>query len=292
MRPRQAQGSPLKKAVVFSAVAHLALLLTLTALPEIRNPFAEKPIRIDVTWVELPKGSSDDIGLGLKKAEQLPLSTIEEQKKLFQPEAPQQQTLKPELTAPPQPKTEEKTAEKKPDARPQVDTSKMTKETPGAKPVQRTPKTDRKIADALAKIDKQLAGRQIVPESGQVDKNMDGYKYGTSDKPLRVLPSDPEYLKYQAMVRAKIIRAWIVPTVYSSETGARYNARLEVIINTDGEVVSTRWSKASGNASFDQSAVRAVRNASPLPRPPERLAWEAYNEGFLVEFDPRMKPQY
>lgn len=291
MRPRQAQGFPLKKAVVFSTVAHIALLVTLTALPEIHLPFLEKPIRIDVTWVELPKGSSDEIGLGLKKAEGLPKSTIEEQKKLFQPEAPQQQTLKPELTAPPA-KPEEKTAEKKPDARPQVDTSKMTKETPGAKPVPRTAKSDRKIADALAKIDKQLSGRQIVPESGQVDKNMDGYKYGTSDKPLRVLPSDPEYLKYQAMVRAKIIRAWIVPTVYSSETGARYNARLEVSINVDGEVVSTRWSRASGNSSFDQSAIRAVRNASPLPKPPERMAWEAYNEGFLVEFDPRMKPQY
>lgn len=246
-------------------------------------------MRIDVMWVELPKGTSDEIGLGLKKSEGLPKSTIEEQKKLFQPEPVQQQTLKPDLKAPPDTKPEDKTA-KKPEPRPQIDTSKMTRQVPGAKPAPKNSAADRKIRDALAKIDKQLSGRQIVPESGQVPGNQDGYKYGTSNKPLRVSPSDPEYLKYQAMVRAKIIRSWIVPTVYTGE-GGRYRVRLEVMINNDGDVVSTRWAQRSGNPSFDQSAMRAIRNASPFPRPPDRLAWEAYNEGFLVEFDPRMKPQ-
>ena len=288
---RQSKERPLGKAVVFSVIAHALVLVAFIAMPSMRFPFKEKPIRIDVAWVELPKGSSDDIGLGLKQAQNLPRSTIEEQKKLFQPEAPQQQTLKPQLTAPADAKPVEKPPEAKNQPRPQIDTSKMIKETPGAKPLPKENKTDKQIKNALAMIDKQLAGRQIVPESSQVSKNEDGYKYGTGDKPLKVPPSDPEYLKYQAMVRAKIIRAWIVPTVYSGETG-RYSAQLEVLINDDGEVVSTRWSKTSGNASFDQSAVRAVKNASPFPKPPDRLAWEAYNEGFLIEFDPRMKPQY
>lgn len=263
------------------------ILISFTVAPGLKLPFGEKPIKIDVMWVELPKGTSDDIGMGIKKAEGLPKSTIEEQEKLFQPEKTEQQTLKPELKAPPPEKQPELKA--KPSPRPQIDTPKM--QTPGktgkveAKPVGRT---DRKIANALAKIDKELSGRQIVPESGQVAKGTDGYKYGTSNKPLRVPPSDPEYLKYQAMVRAKIIREWIPPVMGEG----RANARLEVLINMDGEVVSVRWERQSGNASFDQSAARAVRKASPFPRPPDRLAWEAYNEGFLVEFDPRMKPSY
>lgn len=289
MRPGQSNSYGYKTAVIISALVHAAVLVAMMVIPDIGLPFFEKPVRIDVMWVELPRGSSDDIGLGLKEAQGLPKSTIEEQKKIFQPE-PAQQSLKPELTAPPEAKVAEKPPPKQ-EARPQIDTSKMIKETPGAKPAPKVSKTDRQIKSALAMIDKQLSGRQIVPESSQVGKNNDGYKYGTSDKPLRVMPSDPEYIKYQAMVRAKIIRAWIVPTVYSSE-GGRYSARLEVSINNDGEVISTRMSKPSGNASFDQSAVRAVRNASPLPKPPDRLAWEAYNEGFLVEFDPRLKPQY
>lgn len=289
MRIRPSQDSKFKTAIVLSGIIHLVLFVTLSIAPGISLPFKEKPLRIDVTWVELPKGTSEDIGLGLKKAEGLPKSTIEEQRQQFQPEPVKQQTLKPELTAPPDVKQEPRPIGKKPEQRPQIDTSKMIRQVPGAKPIVKGSPADRKIRDALAKIDKQLSGRQITPESGQVEAGQDGYKYGTSNKPLRVSPSDPEYLKYQAMVRAKIIRAWIVPNVYSLDTGARYSARLEVVINDSGEVVSTHWAKSSGNSSFDQSAIRAVRNASPFPRPPERLAWEAYNEGFLVEFDPRMK---
>lgn len=242
-------------------------------------------------WVELPKGTSDDIGMGIKDAQGLPKSTIEEQKNLFQPESTAQQTLSPELKEPPKPSMVEPAQKEKPEPRPTIDTSKMRIAEKGAKPAPPTSKTDRKIKDALAMIDKQLMGRQVVPEAGQVASDNNGYKYGTSDKPLRVSPSDPEYLKYQAMVRAKIIREWIVPTSYTNDVGKNYSSTVEVMINMDGEVVSVRWAKKSANPSFDQSALRAVKKASPFPKPPDRLAWEAYNEGFLVEFDARLKPQ-
>jgi outer membrane biosynthesis protein TonB len=45
--------------------------------------------------------------------------------------------------------------------------------------------------------------------------------------------------------------------------------------------------RRSGNGSVDDSALRAIQRASPFPVPPEELKWEALNEGFLVEFDPR-----
>ena len=130
-----------------------------------------------------------------------------------------------------------------------------------------------------------------MPEASQIKEDQDGYKYGTGNKPLKVAPSDPEYVKYQAMIRHKIIRQWIVPLKFT-EVGQGLNARLEVMINMDGEVVSVIWSSPSGNASYDQSAIRAVKKASPFPKPPDRLAWEAYNEGFLIEFDPSLKMRY
>lgn len=293
MKQRPSNGSPLRKPVIFSAIVHLIVFITLFAVPGLRLPLREKPLKVDVMWVELPRGTSDDIGLGLKKSEGLPKSTIEEQKKLFQPEQPEQETLKPAVKAPVEKPVEKKPEKKaKPEKRPAIDTSKMTIAKKGAKEIvgKPAPKADRKIKDALAMIDKELSGRQVVPEAGQVEGS-DGYKYGTSDKPLRVSPSDPEYLKYQAMVRARIIREWIVPSIYADDIGKRLSSRIEVMINMDGDVVSTRWISKSGNASFDQSAMRAVRKASPFPRPPDRLAWEAYNEGFLVEFDPRLKPR-
>lgn len=153
------------------------------------------------------------------------------------------------------------------------------------KPIRRRrrTKTDRKISDALASIDKSLADRG-APTGGSGY----GYKYGTGTAPVRVSPTDPTYIKYQALVRAKIIRNWTVPKTFAS-SGTKASAQLIVMINMNGSVVSVRWAKRSGIEAFDESARRAVNTASPLPKPPERLAWETYNEGFLIAFDARVK---
>ncbi|MFH1829204.1 MAG: TonB family protein [Pseudomonadota bacterium] len=268
----------LRRAIVISAIAHVAIYALFTAAPGLRTPLYEKPIR--VTWVELPKGTSDEIGLGIKETKTLPKTTLEEQKKL----------LEPKQTALEAKKEKTELAKKEmPEPRPKMTLPDKTKvrraETPRPKPV------SNKMAQALAKIDKQLAERSAVPEAAQIGVSGEGYKYGTGTKPLKSLPSDPEYLKYQAQVRWKIMREWIVPAKFTEE-GSRLNARIEVMINMDGDVVSVRWASRSGNASFDQSALRAVKKASPFPKPPDKLAWEAYNEGFLVDFDPRIKAKY
>jgi len=250
----------------------MVIVIMMIISPTFRLPLRERPMRI--MWVELPKGTSDEIGLGIKKAKGLPKTTLEDQKKLAEPEQ------KP-LT----PKTKKMTA---------TDQKKIIEERPKMKlPDKKVRRARRpsKIQSALAKIDRQLKTRSAVPESAQVKVNQEGYKYGTGNKPLKALPSNPEYLKYQARVRWKIMREWIVPVKYT-EGGQGYNAKVEVMINMDGDVVSVRWASRSGNASFDQSALRAVKKASPFPKPPDMLAWEAYNEGFLVEFDPRIKARY
>lgn len=249
----------LYRPIIYSAVIHVMALFAFILLPGVRLPLHEKPIRVDMLWVELPRGVSEDIGLGMRKAKGLPKSTIEEQRRLLE-----QKPLEPVMR---EPVTKIK---KRPKRRPKV----------------RERAIDRRIRRALAKID-----RKIVPEAAQIKEGEEGYKYGTGVTPLRVAPTDPEYLKYQAMVRAKIIREWVIPLKYIEEKG-EYNARLIVMINLDGYVVSIRWDKPSGDATFDQSAVRAVKKASPFPKPLDRLAWEAYNEGFLVEFDPRLKPRF
>lgn len=155
-----------------------------------------------------------------------------------------------------------------------------------SKPVQRRTRkptqTDRKITDALASIDKTLADRGAPPP------DVYGYKYGTGTEPVRVSPTDPMYIKYQALVRTKIVRNWVVPDGFAS-AGATANAQLIVMINTEGEVSSVRWAKRSGSEAFDESAKRAVEKSSPLPKPPEKLAWETYNEGFLISFDARVR---
>lgn len=280
---RQVPAHPykLRRAVVISAIAHLFFFILFAAAPKLQTPLQERPMR--VTWVELPKGTSDEIGLGIKESKGLPKTTLADQKKLYEPEVPEQTPL--EATK----KKVAKLEEQKPEPRPKMTIPPKAKVRRAEVP-RRAPK-NKKIRDALAKIDKQLAERSAVPEAAQVKANAEGYKYGTGDKPLKAMPSNPEYLKYQAQVRWKIMREWIVPIKFTEE-GSRLNARLEVMINLDGDVVSIRWASRSGNASFDQSAIRAVKKASPFPKPPDSLAWEAYNEGFLVEFDPRIKAKY
>ena len=278
-------SNSLRRPVVFSAIIHIAIILFLIYAPQIGLQFsANRHIKKSTIWVELPRGTSDEIGMGMKKAKSLPKSTIEEQKKLFQPKSPKQESLKPKMTAPPASKKTKKgnTISK----RPKISAKTTRKNKP------RISTMNRKMRDALAKIDKELKGRTIVPESAQIKADQNGYKYGTGTKPLKVLPSDPEYIKYQAMVRTKIIREWIVPLKFMESTDSHYSARLSVMIDVNGNVISIGWEGPSGNATFDQSAVRAIKKASPFPKPPDRLAWEAYHEGFLVEFDPRLKSRY
>lgn len=214
-----------------------------------------------VIWVQIPKGVSEEIDLKMKEAESLPETTIQEQK---------------EWLKKPQEAKEKKTAAPAP-------------EKPTPRPVQREPKPKPKPLTAeqkaLAALEKRM---KAPPEAAQVPEKGEGFKYGTAMEPLRVPPSDPEYIAYQAKVRHKIIEEWILPLAYlEGESPPR--ARMVVQINPAGEIVSQSWEEKSGNAAFDASCERAITRASPLPIPPERLKWEAYNEGFLVEFDPSLK---
>ena len=284
-----------RPAIFKSTLVHACVFLLIAISPGFDLPLKEEPL--DVVWVEIPKGTSDEIGWGIGETKGLPGTTIEQQKQLPAEQVPMEAVLK----EPEKPEVAEKPA-KKPTIQKSV-TAKPRMTYPSKRAPRRQrgkTKTDRKIAGALAMIDRSLAsrsaapesaqmgGRGAAPESAQMGGRGDGYKYGTGDRPLRVPPSDPEYLKYQAQVRAKIIGNWIIPERFASE-GKSANARLIVLINMNGEVISTRWSKKSDIPSFDNSAKRAVDRSSPFPKPPQRLAWETYNEGFLIEFDARAR---
>ena len=250
----------ISRPIFYSAIAHILFIIIFSFAPSLRWPFSHRPL--EMVWVELPRGTSEDIGTGMKESKDLPKSTIQEQKELLKPK---EEPKKPEMVEP---------SKKK--APPQE--KKLTPE-------------QKKMKDALAKIDRQLKKRVIQPEAAQLGSTGEGYKYGTSNQPLRVSIDDPEYVKYQAMIRSKIIQEWIVPMKYSElPTEVRPKARIIVMINEDGEVVSTQWEQRSTDQSFNSSCVRAVQRASPFDVPPNRLKWEAYNEGFLIEFDPRLKP--
>lgn len=244
----------LKKPLLFSLFLHFFCFTFIFFIHKL--PFLEP--RTKVVWVELPKGTSEEIDLKIREAKSLPETTIKEQKEwLKKPEEVKKGKPKPEL---PPIQQEAKPTHKK--------------------------KTD--VEKALAALEKR---KVAPPEVAQVKEKGEGFKYGTGTEPLRVPPTDPEYLAYQAKVRYKIIQEWILPLAYL-EGESKPRARLVVYISENGEITSTGWDSRSGNPAFDSSCERSVVRASPLPIPPERLKWEAYNEGFLVEFDPSLRGRY
>lgn len=215
--------------------------------------------KVKVVWVNLPRGVSPLPETNIAETKELPKTTIQEQKEVA-----------------------EKKEEKKPEQKQltQPDKSKKTPK-PAAKP---KPKEKTAVEKAMAALEKKV----VRPEAAQLPQSGEGFKYGTSDQAIRVPATDAEYIAYQAEVRHKIIQEWIVPLAYLEGTRPP-RAKIVVQINQQGEVTYQEWQEHSGNAAFDTSCLRAVQRASPLPLPPERLKWEATNEGFLVEFDPSLK---
>lgn len=253
--------SPLQRYLYWSLGLHVGLALVLVITPSFfgkKHRFSQEK----VVWVNVPYGTSDTLGSPLKKSEGLPKTTIQEQKDAMQAARSGQKKSSMTYTPP-------KTAEKK--------------EAPSVPKREGQPRS--RIDDALARMQKKVAMKEAPPEAAQVpDTQPGGFTFG-SRTGTYVSPDDPEYVLYQAKIRKRIMDQWILPMKYA-EGGMGLICRIVVHMNERGEVVETEWERKSGNPSFDLSALRAVEKASPLDIPPERLKYEVYNEGFIVEFKP------
>lgn len=227
-----------------------------------------KKIETKVVWIEIPKGASEEIDLKIKESLGLPKTTIKEQK----------EALKKEMDEKAKPEKKEMVVKQKPKQ--------------ALRPIQPEPrpkhlKLQKEKKDWEKALDKLAKAKPAPPEAAQVKDKGEGFKYGTGLEPVRVPINDPEYVAYQAKVRYKILDEWILPLTYLEGTNPP-KARLVIFINKEGLIVEQEWEVQSGNPAFDSSCKRAIVRASPLPIPPPRLEWEAYNEGFLVEFDPTL----
>jgi len=72
---------------------------------------------------------------------------------------------------------------------------------------------------------------------------------------------------YQAELQAKITNAWNIPP-----QSKNLHAELFLIIDRTGNVEQSRLVQGSGNALFDESLQRAIKQAQPLPALPEDYA--------------------
>lgn len=91
--------------------------------------------------------------------------------------------------------------------------------------------------------------------------------------------SDPSYTKYRTEVREKIVMNWIPGNECSND-----KIRVHAIIDQNGNVTKAELVDKSLNGKCAQLALNAVTKSSPLPVPPGKLESEAFDEGFIIDF--------
>ncbi len=86
---------------------------------------------------------------------------------------------------------------------------------------------------------------------------------------------------YGDRVKETISRNWVFSEAIKAQG---LETRLMVVVNRDGSIVDLRVEKTSGNAIFDESAVRAVRKSAPLPPLPQVISYPRVEIG--IRFSP------
>ena len=91
----------------------------------------------------------------------------------------------------------------------------------------------------------------------------------------------PEFFAYLRILERHIKDGW---RWYDDTTPLR--VQIEFEIAPDGIVSGIRIAASSGSAKFDDSVLRAIKKASPVPPPPPSV-YEQYFKSVRMTFDPQ-----
>lgn len=259
--------SPFRKYLLTSGFVHTLVILFVAWGP--LNTFQKPLFENKVTWVNLPLGAGDTLKAGLAQSADLPKTTVQEQEKV-NPPAPVVKKKAPAVKLPP--KTNKKEVKKLPPKK--LSPEEQAREDMIAKVLARA-KTD-------AAQQRATPSRVAPPEAAQIqDSSEGGVPFGNLSGQT-VSRQDPEYLIYQARIRARIMKEWILPVTLQDSL---LTCEVLVLINERGDVIEKTLKTRSGSEALDLSALRAIERATPLDIPPPRLQYEAFTEGFLIEFN-------
>ena len=83
-------------------------------------------------------------------------------------------------------------------------------------------------------------------------------------------PSNIKFRAYYDRIWAQIRSSWVLPEGVTSRVSLVTDIRIRIAPN--GEIEQSWIEKKSGNDYYDQSALRAIRKANPLPPLPDELS--------------------
>ena len=318
MTPRKPGGSrerqddnSLSRMVVLSAVLHL-IVMTAIVITAIRSRSGQTPqVAYTVALVD-PAALGTNLppsGGGEKPAppraqsapavKEPPLAKKEEPK--AHPQAKEKEAVKlpdkekPAEKPPPKPEAEKKVEEKKPEAKkPEVKPQPQQ----AAKPEEKKPQpTKAETPPSAEERDKQIANaiEKIKGKVQSKDKDSPGHQSGGSPAPVNgsgpiTLSGAPgpggsgivrglEFIMYTEQVKRRVKESWIV-----TEKKPGLTATVRFGVQPDGEVFAIELVKRSGDRAFDESVVRAVNKANPLPPPPQTYQQEFATQKVEVTF--------
>jgi TonB family protein len=131
-------------------------------------------------------------------------------------------------------------------------------------------KTDKSLEELLAEMrGSDTKAPAPAPSAGEaVDTAVapsPGASSGSGD------PLSPEEMAWHALVKRKMRGIWIVPPGFRTQALV---TRVVVSLDAQGNIQGApRITQKSGNPWYDESVIRGLTKASPLPPPPEAGDW-------------------
>ncbi|MDE0885524.1 MAG: cell envelope integrity protein TolA [Myxococcota bacterium] len=238
-------GQQMRRLLVFSALAHVALVLALVLGP------GPRPLRA-------PPALMVDLVAALPLAAPAPVAPAPPRKAPAEPA--------PAKPAPaPQPKVKilpkrAPAAEAKPRAKPR----------PKPEPVLRRRARPKELAyaDALAQLRGEVGEpAPVAPSPAKAAPAPAAVEPAEVAAPSRGVRISPELLAWHVAVRRHVRAVWITPPEFRNRGLA---AELVIDLDAQGRVRGRpELVRSSGNPFYDDNAIRALVKASPLPAPPE-----------------------
>ena len=253
-----------------SGVAHAVLLLLLAVSPSFRNaPDLPAAITVDLLAAPgLPAASKPAPAAKLPPTPVPPSPTPKPEP--VAPPAPPPPVAKP-LPPPPSPKAETvlpKEAAKTPEqAKPSPAPVKPAPAPPqpAAKPAQ--PQKQVSIDDVLSQLRAEAGETAPIEQAALAPSDVPGTGGGGGSTKV-----SPEVMAWLKSVRIHVRKSWVLAPGFRLEPLAtQVRVNLDAAGNVVGEPAIVR---RSGNPWYDDSVLRAIQKASPLPAPPRTGEWD------------------
>jgi TonB family protein len=241
-------GITLKQMIAISAAIHLIVMIITSASPWLWHKRRAVFNPIEVTLVAAPPN-------------ELPSLTTKESQNVASQETEKAVPLKEQAP----PKKEEL-----------VEPSKKK-----SKPVKEKDTSQEDLKKALD------MARQMSRKEGPERKagpNLELPSAGKEGSTIAQAAPGTEFDAYKFRIKTRIITSWVCPPDLREEKNI--SAVLYMRLDYEGNVIDSTVQQSSGNQYFDESAIRALKKASPFGPPPEGDREVLFREGIELLFQP------